>query len=58
MKSAMINLRFEIYQIREFQTNDVEAIVKNANNRKSQNICGIHSPILIQKIMLFNGLIL
>ena len=34
MKSAMINLRFEIYQIREFQTNDVEAIVKNANNRE------------------------
>lgn len=28
----MINLRFEIYQTREFQTNDVEAIVKNANN--------------------------
>ena len=30
----MINLRFEIYQIREFQANDVEAIVKNANNRE------------------------
>jgi len=34
MKSAMINLRFEIYQIREFLANDVEAIVKNANNRE------------------------
>ena len=29
----MINLRFEQYQIREFLANDVEAIVKNANNR-------------------------
>ena len=34
MKSAMINLRFEKYQIREFLANDVEAIVKNANNRE------------------------
>jgi RimJ/RimL family protein N-acetyltransferase len=34
MKSAMINLRFEICQIREFLANDVEAIVKNANNRE------------------------
>ena len=30
----MINLRFEQYQIREFLANDVEAIVKNANNRE------------------------
>ena len=29
----MINLRFEQYQIREFLANDVEAIVKYANNR-------------------------
>ena len=34
MKSAMINLRFEKYQIREFLAKDVEAIVKNANNRE------------------------
>ena len=34
MKSASINLRFEKYQIREFLANDVEAIVKNANNRE------------------------
>jgi RimJ/RimL family protein N-acetyltransferase len=30
----MINLRIGQYQIREFLTNDVEAIVKNANNRE------------------------